>query len=344
MAFSGAAVSAEPQPHIALQNAWFTAADVTPYGVENGVIVISGHWFLQEGTNGMDRPAFLRTRQPKVERRLREFLKRYREDNGHPFDRHTDAIIVIDIERPHPKDLWNCGDGPAEDEDLVEPEADPVMCPRKLRREIVRAYVTRINAAREIFPNARLALYGTLNPDPQGRSEAPQFSLRQQALKQAGEWRLYDDLAYLVPVLYVRFGCEDEVDGPCDPRWHTWLARSTKLGLAGSGELERSDGSDPPLLPLLSFWLVNRCKVSLDECGLLINLGVSGVKATLGEQIRILEHADSFVDNPVHEYAFWRGGIDSNALTGTPAEPPSTVTANFCELYRKPWCSSTLVP
>ena len=170
VAFSGTAVSAELQPHIGLQNAWFTAADVTPYGVENGVIVISGHWFLQEGTNGMDRQDFLKTKQRPVEGRLREFLTRFREDNGHPFDRHTDAIIVIDIERPHPKDLWNCGEGPAEDQDPVEgqAEADPVMCPPKIRREIVNAYVTRIKAAREILPNARLALYGTLNPDPQG--------------------------------------------------------------------------------------------------------------------------------------------------------------------------------
>lgn len=41
------------EKHIAIQNTWFSDANLlAPYDGQNGVISISGHWWLQQGTFG----------------------------------------------------------------------------------------------------------------------------------------------------------------------------------------------------------------------------------------------------------------------------------------------------
>jgi hypothetical protein len=182
----------------------------------------------------------------------------------------------------------------------------------------------RIAATKAAFPNAKLALYGTLNPDDRGRSDDPTYQDRRDALSQAGrEWGLLDNLDYLVPVLYVRFGCDDEANGPCDRYWDA-LAGYTQLGIDCSSQLRRSDGSSLPLLPLLGFKVYNRN--SLFHRELLINLGVPDpLRATLRKQIDIL------ADNGVNHFALWTGR-DNNQLGG--ATDP-TVTDYLCELFRR---------
>jgi hypothetical protein len=290
------------QPHIAVQNTWFTDANVRRYGVRNDVISISGHWFLQEGTFGGTFKDFLRKSEENVKRRLDAFKA------AHPeVDPGTDATIVIDIERPHPKDLHTYS--------------------RRAREAIVDAYRVRIAATKATFPNAKLALYGTLNPDGRGRADDATYRRRLAALTRAGREGLYDDLDYLVPVLYVRFGCDDEVNGPCDRHWDT-LDEYTQLGMDGSHRLRKTDGSSPPLLPLLGFRVYNGNSPFNRE--LLMNLGVPDpLGATLGKQIDILRH------NGVEHFALWTGR-DSNELGG-PTDP--TVTDYLCGLFR-PRCRS----
>lgn len=295
-----AAVAAQhrAQPHIAAQNTWFTDANVRRYGVRNDVISISGHWFLQEGTLGGDFADFLAKTREDVERRLGAFKA------AHPeVDRDTRATIVMDIESPHPSGLHAYGAG---DQDAI-----------------VDAYRVRIAATKAAFPNAKLALYGTLNPDHRGRSDDPVYLARLNALIEAGEEGLYDDLDDLVPVLYVRFGCDDEVSGPCDRYWDT-LDDYTRLGIDGSSQLRRSDGSSLPLLPLLGFKVYNGN--SLFNRELLMSLGVPDpLDATLRTQI------DTFADNGVGQFALWTGR-DDNELGG-PSDP--TVTDYLCELFRR---------
>jgi hypothetical protein len=286
------------RPHIAVQNTWFTDADVRRYGVRNDVISISGHWFLQEGTHGGDFTDFLAKTRTDVEHRLDVFKA------AHPeVDPDTDATIVIDIESPHPKNLHTYED-------------------ERIRRAIVDAYRVRIAATRAAFPNAKLALYGTLNPDDRGRSDDPTYQDRRDALIEAGrEWGLFDDLDYLVPVLYVRFGCDDEANGPCDRYWDT-LDEYTQLGVDGSTQLRRSDGSSLPLLPLLGFRVNNRNSFFHRE--LLMNLRVADpLGATLRKQIDII------VGRGVEQFALWTGQ-DSNQLGG-PTDP--TVTDYLFELF-----------
>jgi hypothetical protein len=286
------------QPHIAVQNTWFTDANVRRYGVLNGVISISGHWFLQQGTFQGNFAAFLAKTREDVVSRLRAF------QTAHPeVDPDTDAVIVIDVERPHPRDLH------------THSQDD--------RNRIVDAYRVRIAATREAFPNSKIGLYGTLNPDPRGRADDPTYCARLNALREAGERRLYDDLDYLVPVLYVRFGCDDEAAGPCDRYWGT-LDEYTQLGIDGSRQLKTSDGSSLPLLPLLGFRVYNGN--SAFHLELLMNLGVPDpVDATLGKQISIL------VESDVEQLSLWTGK-DSNEL-GDPTDP--TVTDYLAELFRR---------
>jgi len=152
--------------------------------------------------------AFLAKTENDVVGRLTAFKE------AHPeIDPDTDAIIIMDIERPHLADLHTYS---AND-----------------RKAIVDAYRRRIAATKAVFPDAKLSLYGTLNPDGRGRSENPTYVARLNALVEAGRDRLYDDLDYVVPVLYVRFGCDDEANGPCDRHWDT-LAEYTRLGVDGS--------------------------------------------------------------------------------------------------------------
>jgi len=295
-------VQRRTQLHIAVQNTWFTDANVRRYGVRNDVISISGHWFLQQGTLGGTFQDFLAKTQADVEGRLGAFKA------AHPeVEPGTDATIVIDIERPHPKDLRTYS--------------------RRAREAIVDAYQVRIAATKATFPNAKLALYGTLNPDGRGRADDATYRRRLAALTRAGREGLYDNLDYLVPVLYVRFGCDDQVNGPCDRRWDT-LDEYTQLGVDGSRRLRKTDASSPPLLPLLGFRVYNGNSAFNRE--LLINLGVPDpLGATLGKQIDILR------DNGVEHFALWTGR-DRNELGG-PTD--ATVTDYLCELFR-PRCRS----
>jgi hypothetical protein len=308
VAASGGVAAAGPsvpggatQAHIAVQNTWFTAADVRRYGVGNGVISISGHWFLQDKTSGADLSEFLTRSQEDVERRLGIFKA------AHPeVDPNTDAVVVMDIERPHPKHLHTYS--------------------RSEQNAIVAAYMVRIAATRAVFPNAKLALYGTLSPDELGRPHDLTYIQRRDALIAAGRRGLYDDLDFLVPVPYVRFGCDD-VKGRCDRHWDT-LDEYMRLGVAGSSRLRRSDGSSLPLLPLLSFRVYDRASAFHRE--LLMKLDVPDpFGATLGKQIDILAGAG------VGQFALWTGK-DSDQLGG-PADPRVTdYLYELCRRYCRP--------
>lgn len=285
-------------PHIAVQNTWFTDADIRRYGFRNGVISISGHWLLQQGTFGGSFADFVAKTRRQVRRRLGDFMA------AHPeVDRHTSAIVLLDIEKPHPANLHARS--------------------ARQREAIVAAYKVRIEAARAAFPNARLALYGTLNPDPRGRRGDRTYLARLRALIEAGDEGLYDELAYLVPVLYVRFGCADARLGPCDRYWAT-LDDYTRLGVDGSSRLRRSDGSTLPLLPIFGFRVYNGNSRFHRE--LLLNLRVpEPVGATLRTQVEIL------VQSGVRQFALWTG-MDSNELGG-PTDP--TVTDHLRALVRQ---------
>jgi hypothetical protein len=205
---------------VAAQNAFFTQP-----GVKGGAIVLSGAWFLGIGAPGVpDFQAFISKTQAEVEARLKAFL------NGHPnVNPFMTGILLLDIEDPHPQDMHKRP--PAEQDAMIQ------------------ALKIRIAAARAMFPSAKLALYGTINPDARGRADDPTYLARLASLKRAGQQGLFDGLDYLAPVLYLRFG-------PTDRDWDT-LAAYTQLGIDGSKQLRKSNGKSLSILPLTSLWIAN---------------------------------------------------------------------------------------
>lgn len=188
--------------------------------------------------------------------------------------------IILDIENPHPQALWS-----------YTPEEQVA---------IVEAYKRRIAAVKATFDNAWLGLYGTLNPNSTGTGGG-NYGDRHDALVAARALGLYDDLTYLVPVLYVRFGCDD--DGfddlnnplPCDNDWDT-LDEYTELGITGSRDL-----ADRPLLPFLTVYVHNTTTSNFHGT-MLLDLDIPDpFYATLGTQLDIL------ANNGVDDAALWIG-------------------------------------
>ena len=64
---------------------------------------------------------------------------------------------------------------------------------------------------------------------------------------------MYDQLDFICPVLYQRFGPDDAKPETL----HRWIDASTKQGIEESVTLTRSDATQIPLAPILSFWVFN---------------------------------------------------------------------------------------
>ena len=282
---------AHPVPIIAAENTRYSQP--LTCGARTGVIVIRGSYFLQLGlpsTQTME--AFLGKSFDDVKGHLES---NYLPD--HPeVGTQTTEILMMDVEDPHPKDLHTHTD-PAE------------------RAKIVGAYRTRIAALRAVFPNAKLCMYGTLNPDGRGRPDNPQYLARLEALKEAGDNELYDELDYLVPILYPRFGPNDPIGA-----WKSYRAY-TEQGIEGSRQLLKSDKTSLPVLPVTGFRIANDNPTHKDQ--LLLDLPVDDpLGHTLGVQLEVM--AEKGVQNVV----FWVGR-DSDLLED-PNPKQRTVTQHVC--------------
>jgi hypothetical protein len=278
----------DPRIHLAAQNSFYTQPSSIPVSsvvVKGDTIVLSSGWFWGIGAPGVSHlAAFTEKTQAEVERRLQAFL------NGHPgVSPQMTGTLVIDIEDPHPQDLHK-----------LTPEE---------QLAVIEAFKTRIAATRAVFPNAKLALYGTINPDARGRAEDPVYLKRLAALVAAGKQGMFDKLDYLVPVLYVRFG-------PTDAHWLT-LTAYTKLGVTGAKKLRRSDGSKLAILPIIGLRVSNGNSKHHDE--LLIDLPTAdALRDTFYRQL------DVFYEAGIPDVVLWVGN-DSDLL-GAPNPRARTVS------------------
>jgi hypothetical protein len=218
--------------------------------------------------------------------------------------------IVMDIEKPHLAELHTFG----------------TSWTSPLRKKVVNGFKTRVRAARAVFPSAKLGLYGTLVPDGRGRADDPVYVANRDALQKAARYQgLLDGVDYLVPILYVRFGCNDESANQCpacDASWET-LSAMTKLGIQGARYIDRTI----PILPLLGFG-VNNGK-SCFHRKLHLDLGVEDpFSATLGKQIGILR-ASAFLaeGGPIEEIVLWAGS-NTPELPGADPNDPTTPWQN----------------
>jgi hypothetical protein len=282
---------AHPIPIIAAQNTRYSQP--LSCGARTGVIVIRGSYFLQLGlpsTQTME--AFLGKSFDDVKGHLES---NYLAD--HPeVGTQTTEILMMDVEDPHPKDLHTHTD-PAE------------------RAAIVGAYRTRIAALRAVFPNAKLCMYGTLNPDGRGRPDNPQYLARLEALKEAGDNELYDELDYLAPILYPRFGPNDPIGA-----WKSYRAY-TEQGIDGSRQLLKSDKTSLPVLPVTGFRIANDNPTHKDQ--LLLDLPVDD---PLGHTLRV--QLEVMAEKGVQNVVFWVGK-DSDLLED-PNPRQRTVTQHVC--------------
>ena len=282
-------VPAHPTPLIAAQETRYSQP--LSWGAENGVIVISGRHFLQSRSlEPSDMAVFLGRKQSEIQDRLEEYAA------DHPeVSKETTEILMMDVEVPHPKDLHTYTDD-------------------DVRYAIVDAYKTRIAAFKTTFRKAKLCMYGTLNPDPQGRPDADAYPARLEALKEAGTWGLYDQLDYLVPVLYPRFGPNDGA-----ARWTSYRAY-TEQGIDGSRQLLKSNKTSLPVLPLTGFRILG---TSAHKDKLLLDLPVGDpLRSTLHVQLEVM------AEKGIRQVVFWVGK-DSDLLD-SPNENGSTVTQHVC--------------
>ena len=314
-----------PTVRIATQNAFYTH-NLT-CGAQGGVSSVSGFVFLQENCCDLGEPGcttpcgtvssptyttFIAQTQADVECRIGLFLRSNAATYGAvtrpagscpscPANCYSapnvTGTIILDIEKPHLKNLWQY-------RDVAGADHTP---------ELINAYRTRIRAARAAFPRAKLGVYGTLNPDELGDPNDTTFVQRKAALVAAGAAHLYDDLDYLVPVVYPRFGCDREsatTCPDCDPKWivdgDLTLRSYTELGVTASRDL----APGKPLLPLLTVRVANGTSCFQDR--LLLDLFPSVTPATRFDKTLQVQ-LDVLQAQGVAEAALWVGP-DANLL------------------------------
>ncbi len=200
-------------------------------GISNRVVTISGRATSSGTEIGMDE--FIGADAESIRTTLSRFLDR----RGLP---RPGDLVILDME-PH-------GFSPSH---LGEYEG-------KQQRDLIDAYRRRIRVARQVLRQRKvrgveLALYQVIVPDSKGGMNDA-FRQRMAGYEEAGRRGMYDQLDYICPVLYQRFGPDDA--GAETVR--RWTARATRQAIEGSLGLTRRNGKRIPLAPILGFWVFNR--------------------------------------------------------------------------------------
>ena len=201
-----------------------------PLGISNGAVTISGRATMSEKL--ISEEDFVGASVGDIRKTLKEFLEK------HELPR-ADDLVILDME---PQDFAPRLLGEFEG---------------KRQRDLIAAYRRRIEVARQVFedtnlPGVRIGLYQVIVPDGRGRLSHV-FARRLCGYLAAGKQGMYDELDFICPVLYQRFGSAD-----AEPqKLGEWIAASSQQGMEGSLALTRKDGELIPLVPILSFWVFN---------------------------------------------------------------------------------------
>jgi hypothetical protein len=281
---------------VCAQNEWYTQPiPCSARGGPDTVITLSGSVFRSIGNRGIpDLDAFLNVERSEVEDQIQRFLDQHSDVSS-----LTKALVIMDIEKPFPSGFHRH--------------------PPRTRARLVRAFATRAEAARRKLPNAKLGFYGTLVPDARGRQDDKEYVARKQALVKAGECGMFDEVDFLVPVAYPRFG---PTDGAA---WNTYEPY-TRLAIEGSRELRRSDGSSLPVVPFLTVSVANGNSNHHED--ILLDLQTPDpLDATLGVQLDVL------LALRVRTAVFWVGK-NSDVITRVANPNGRTVSQHVC--FRRP--------
>jgi hypothetical protein len=281
---------------VCAQNEWYTQP--IPCAVVGGpdtVITLGGFLFRSVGDPGVpDLEAFVKVKRSEVEDRIQRFL------DAHPdVSALTKGRVVMDIEKPFPSGFHRQ--------------------PPRMRARLARAFATRAEAARRKFPNAKLGFYATLLPDSRGRDTA-EYLARIEALVKAGERGMFEEIDFLVPVIYPRFGPTDRADA-----WGSYEPY-TRKAIEGSRKIRKSDGSSLPVLPFLTVSVSN--KNSKHHNQILLDLPTADpLDVTLGVQLDVL------LALRVRTAVFWVGQ-NSDLITRVNNPNGRTVSQHVC--FRRP--------
>lgn len=200
--------------------------------LNNRVWTVSGHALLSN--RGDTEEQFLSYSETKIKDKLERYLS-----NNTSLDRTTTDLIILDMESPiHPKRLG-------------EYSGDK-------QKQIIEAFKMRIKIAREMFPNAKLSLYGVIVSDARGDSTRPFFKPMMQGYERASQLGMFDDLDYISPVLYHRFGLQDKE--------YPTLEIYTREAIEQSQTLKKSGGTHLDLATLHSFKVYNGNSKNSEEC------------------------------------------------------------------------------
>ena len=216
-----------------LQNRYAGARLVTglaDLNVSNDAVTLSGRATRSEVE--ITQEQFVEADLPSIRDALTRFLA------THELPR-ANSLVILDME-PRGFSPLNLGDFEGSEQ-----------------ADLIAAYRRRIKAARQVLrrtgpAGVRLGMYQVIVPDGRGRNTA-RYQRQMAGYLEAGCQGMYDELDFICPVLYQRFGLDD-TDAVTLRRW---IAASTRQGIEGSLQVTRRNGRRIPLVPILSFWVFN---------------------------------------------------------------------------------------
>ena len=183
----------------------YSSFDLASLGIEVGAVSINDDYFSAGGGRSLEQ--MLRASEKTVESALLEYVVP-RVQGG----RNGTVLVVMDLESPaNPGNLSGF-----DDTELLD---------------VVHAFQLRICVMRRLFPHVKLALYGTV--------EGIYLPGSLTGLHRASALGLFDDIDYLIPVLYTGPGMD--------------VVKHTQTVLAASETLTTSSGEKIPLAPMLSW-------------------------------------------------------------------------------------------
>ena len=204
----------------------------TVSSISNRVWTMGGFALLSSKGDSVEK--FLSYSEVQIRDQLKSYLKQHSALNP-----NTDDLIILDMEHPiHPKTLGEHSGA--------------------RQAQIIEAFKMRIKVARQELPHAKLSLYGVIVPNASGDSSRTKDRTMIQGYTRAGQLGMFDDLDYLSPVLYLRFGPQE--------KGYNAMEAYMRQGIEASRAIKTSKGTPLPLAPMLNFKISNSNSKAKQQC------------------------------------------------------------------------------
>jgi hypothetical protein len=209
------------------------ADDLRPLGIDDTVVTLNGS--ALNASKEVEEAEFVDVTDAALTA-IRNRFTRYLQSRGLP--RSSTDLFIVDIEG------------------AVAPAQLGAMDETR-RHAVIQGYKERIRVARDVLrtrdvPDVKLGLYQVIVPDGRGLV-TDKFRTQMCGYDAAGRCGMYDELDYICPILYQRFGPDDgdaeQVQG--------WIDAATRQAIDSSLTVTRSNGAVIPLCPILTFWVSN---------------------------------------------------------------------------------------